>query len=203
MWSNVLAYYKNARTCDSTHLIFSPKKKFEFQIFMIFDEKQNSLYKQALLSKVGKYCGNLELFFFEIMRWVAHFLLNFQIKKVKNCYYWPKFRYQSIFCDLQMYLYLKKTCYERKIVPCSPNPTTNSETTNPNPKQFVLTNLNKFHRSCKCLFIENNPIAVKNSGFVFLELVVGFGPSYIYSCSIGHILEHEFCHLGCRADVGQ
>ena len=24
-------------------------------------------------------------------------------------------------------------------------------------------------------------------------------PSSIYSCSIGHILEHEFCHLGCWA----
>ena len=28
-------------------------------------------------------------------------------------------------------------------------------------------------------------------------------PSYIYSCSIGHILEHEFCHLGCRAVKGK
>ena len=28
-------------------------------------------------------------------------------------------------------------------------------------------------------------------------------PSYAYSCSIGNILEHEFCHLGRRADVGQ
>ena len=26
-----------------------------------------------------------------------------------------------------------------------------------------------------------------------------FTPSSIYSCSIGHILEHEFCHLGCWA----
>ena len=25
------------------------------------------------------------------------------------------------------------------------------------------------------------------------------GPSSIYSCSIDHILEHEFCHLGCWA----
>ena len=24
-------------------------------------------------------------------------------------------------------------------------------------------------------------------------------PSSIYSCSIDHILEHEFCHLGCWA----
>ena len=24
-------------------------------------------------------------------------------------------------------------------------------------------------------------------------------PSSIYSCSIGHIWEHEFCHLGCWA----
>ena len=28
-------------------------------------------------------------------------------------------------------------------------------------------------------------------------------PSYIYSCSIGHILEHEFCHLGCWAVLGK
>ena len=26
--------------------------------------------------------------------------------------------------------------------------------------------------------------------------VVGITPSSIYSCSIGHIWEHEFCHLG-------
>ena len=34
-------------------------------------------------------------------------------------------------------------------------------------------------------------------------IYLGGTPSYIYSYSIGHILEHEFCHLGCRADVGQ
>ena len=28
-------------------------------------------------------------------------------------------------------------------------------------------------------------------------------PSSIYSCSIDHILEHEFCHLGCWAVLGQ
>ena len=28
-------------------------------------------------------------------------------------------------------------------------------------------------------------------------------PSYIYSCSIGHILEHEICHLGCWAGKGK
>ena len=28
-------------------------------------------------------------------------------------------------------------------------------------------------------------------------------PSFIYSCSIGHILEHEFCHLGCWAVLGK
>ena len=27
----------------------------------------------------------------------------------------------------------------------------------------------------------------------------GGKPSSIYSCSIDHILEHEFCHLGCWA----
>ena len=27
----------------------------------------------------------------------------------------------------------------------------------------------------------------------------GLYPSSIYSCSIGHIWEHEFCHLGCWA----
>ena len=27
----------------------------------------------------------------------------------------------------------------------------------------------------------------------------GIVPSSIYSCSIGHILEHDFCHLGCWA----
>ena len=28
---------------------------------------------------------------------------------------------------------------------------------------------------------------------------IGLVPSSIYSCSIGHIWEHEFCHLGCWA----
>jgi hypothetical protein len=28
-------------------------------------------------------------------------------------------------------------------------------------------------------------------------------PSSIYSCSIGHIWEHEFCHLGCWAVKGK
>ena len=28
-------------------------------------------------------------------------------------------------------------------------------------------------------------------------------PSSIYSCSIGHILEHDFCHLGCWAVKGK
>ena len=28
----------------------------------------------------------------------------------------------------------------------------------------------------------------------------GFMPRSIYSCSIGHILEHKFCHLGCWAE---
>ena len=28
-------------------------------------------------------------------------------------------------------------------------------------------------------------------------------PSSIYSCSIGHILEHEICHLGCWAGKGK
>ena len=28
---------------------------------------------------------------------------------------------------------------------------------------------------------------------------IGVDPSSIYSCSIDHILEHEFCHLGCWA----
>ena len=28
---------------------------------------------------------------------------------------------------------------------------------------------------------------------------IGQSPSSIYSCSIGHILEHEFCNLGCWA----
>ena len=27
----------------------------------------------------------------------------------------------------------------------------------------------------------------------------GFQPISIYSCSIDHILEHKFCHLGCWA----
>ena len=30
-----------------------------------------------------------------------------------------------------------------------------------------------------------------------------FMPSSIYSCSIGHILEHEICHLGCWAGKGK
>ena len=30
-----------------------------------------------------------------------------------------------------------------------------------------------------------------------------FRPSYIYSCSIDHILEHAFCYLGCWAVLGQ
>ena len=55
-------------------------------MFMIFDEKQNKLYKQALLSKVE---SNVEIwilfYFFEIMRWGVHFILNFQIKKVITC----------------------------------------------------------------------------------------------------------------------
>ena len=29
----------------------------------------------------------------------------------------------------------------------------------------------------------------------------GFFPSSIYSCSIGHILEYEICHLGCWAVI--
>ena len=29
--------------------------------------------------------------------------------------------------------------------------------------------------------------------------VNNYNPSSIYNCSIGHILEHEFCHLGCWA----
>ena len=32
-------------------------------------------------------------------------------------------------------------------------------------------------------------------GYMFYSRV----PSSIYSCSIDHILEHEFCHLGCWA----
>ena len=32
-----------------------------------------------------------------------------------------------------------------------------------------------------------------------LKVQIGFSPSSIYSCSIGHIWEHVFCHLGCWA----
>jgi len=33
--------------------------------------------------------------------------------------------------------------------------------------------------------------------------LVFLNPSSIYSCSIGHIWEHEFCHLGCWAVKGK
>ena len=33
--------------------------------------------------------------------------------------------------------------------------------------------------------------------------VYGIYPSSIYSSSIGHILEHEICHLGCWAGKGK
>ena len=33
----------------------------------------------------------------------------------------------------------------------------------------------------------------------FLLIFTELNPSSIYSCSIGHIWEHEFCHLGCWA----
>ena len=41
-------------------------------------------------------------------------------------------------------------------------------------------------------------------GFAVINMLVLFLqpyyiPSYIYSCSINHILEHEFCHLSCCA----
>ena len=39
-------------------------------------------------------------------------------------------------------------------------------------------------------------------GFLRAALT-GNSPSYIYSCSIGHIWEHEFCHLGCWAVKGK
>ena len=31
------------------------------------------------------------------------------------------------------------------------------------------------------------------------SISVGSTPSSIYSCSIGYILDHDFCHLGCWA----
>ena len=39
----------------------------------------------------------------------------------------------------------------------------------------------------------------------YIVLTLGFTvyPSSIYSCSIGHIWKHEFCHLGCWAVKGK
>ena len=36
-----------------------------------------------------------------------------------------------------------------------------------------------------------------------MHLSINFNTSSIYSCSIGHIWEHEFCHLGCWAVKGK
>mgnify|MGYP001332245495 CR=1 FL=1 len=99
------------------------------------------------------------------------------------------------FLSFEMYIYLKKKGYERKIVCSSPDQTTNSETTNTNFYHFVLTNLNKFYMSCHCLFIKNNRIAVKNSGFVFSELVVGSGEQDIVSSFLS-FFEHTFFGMG-------
>ena len=37
------------------------------------------------------------------------------------------------------------------------------------------------------------------TGILMKVNFISWMPSSIYSCSIGHILEHEFCHLGCWA----
>ena len=39
----------------------------------------------------------------------------------------------------------------------------------------------------------------KMENFGYFSAMTDAKPSSIYSCSIGHILEHEFCHLGCWA----
>ena len=41
------------------------------------------------------------------------------------------------------------------------------------------------------------------TGFMYILVLNGGTPSSIYSCSIDHILEHEFCHLGCWAVKGK
>ena len=38
---------------------------------------------------------------------------------------------------------------------------------------------------------------------VMLRFEASLMPSSTYSCSIGHILEHEICHLGCWAGKGK
>ena len=40
---------------------------------------------------------------------------------------------------------------------------------------------------------------IADSGCGVPRIYGGFRPSSIYSCSIRHIWEHEFCHLGCWA----
>ena len=49
-----------------------------------------------------------------------------------------------------------------------------------------------------CLYVSNSKRERKKCYLCWFR-ILEFGPSSIYSCSIDHILEHEFCHLGCWA----
>ena len=79
---------------------------------------------------------------------------------------------------------------------------------------FLVEKVNKLLIGPKQFFFLSLPVEKENNRFssqiTSQNIIPGnmkktvvsyllFTPSSIYSCSIGHISEHEFCHLGCWA----
>ena len=65
--------------------------------------------------------------------------------------------------------------------------------------EFIHVHSNEMYR---CIFLLNAKWNCKIRSFPMWATLKGnsfLRPSSIYSCSIGHIWEHEFCHLGCWA----
>ena len=68
----------------------------------------------------------------------------------------------------------------------------------------ILTLLSKLLEWKACLVLIHYTLCKPSTVFEPTEvLLFTVRPSSIYSCSIGHILEHEICHLGCWAGKGK
>ena len=75
--------------------------------------------------------------------------------------------------------------------------------------QVIFSKINNFRMYCYwitsiftsffSLIVPPIVIEILQYLYALIGWKIGLTPSSIYSCSIGHILEHEFCHLGCQA----